>query len=108
MIARSVALFAIAAVVEIAGVYLIWIGLRSERGLLPTVAGVLALGLYGVLAAAQPQNEFGRVLAAYGALFIVISLLWGAALTGFVPDRYDLVGVALCLCGAGTLMYAPR
>jgi len=69
---------------------------------------LLALGLYGVVATFQPSNEFGRVLAAYGGVFIIGSLAWGAALDGFRPDRFDFAGAAICLVGIGVIMYAPR
>jgi small multidrug resistance family-3 protein len=105
---RSIALFIAAAVCEIGGAYLVWKGIKDGRGALWVVLGVLALGLYGAVAALQPSNEFGRVLAAYGGVFIVGSLAWGAAFDGFRPDRFDLAGAAICLVGVGVIMYAPR
>jgi small multidrug resistance family-3 protein len=98
---RSIALFVAAALAEIGGAYLVWVGLR-------VALGVISLGLYGVVATLQPENEFGRVLAAYGGVFIVGSIAWGMAFDGFRPDRYDLVGASLCLLGVGVIMYAPR
>jgi len=103
---RSIAFFAAAALAEIGGAYLVWIGLKDDKGLLYVLLGVIALGLYGVVATFQPSNEFGRVLAAYGGVFIVGSLLWGVAFDGFHPDRTDLVGAAICLLGVGVIMYA--
>lgn len=108
MTARSIALFAIAALAEIGGAYLVWIGLRGGRSPLAVLAGVIALGLYGVIATLQPSGEFGRVLAAYGGAFVVGSLLWGAAFDGFRPDRFDLVGAAACLGGMALIAYVPR
>ena len=61
---------------------------------------------YGVLAAFQPSHEFGRVLAAYGGVFIVGSLLWGVVFDGFHPDRADILGALVCLTGVGIIMYA--
>lgn len=101
-------LFGAAALAEIGGAYLIWIGLRDGRGPTAIGLGVVALGLYGVIAALQPESEFGRVLAAYGGVFIVGSIAWGMAFDGFHPDRYDLAGAAVCLVGVGITMYAPR
>ncbi len=108
MTGRSILLFAAAALAEIGGAYLVWIGLKEDRGFLFVAVGVLALGLYGVIASFQPDANFGRVLAAYGGVFIVGSLLWGVAFDGFKPDRYDLVGAAVCLVGVAMIMYAPR
>jgi len=105
---RSISLFVAAALAEIGGAYLIWIGLRDGKGLPAVMFGVAALGLYGVIAALQPENEFGRVLAAYGGVFIIGSIAWGMAFDSFHPDRYDLAGAAVCLAGVGIIMYAPR
>jgi small multidrug resistance family-3 protein len=108
MTGKSIALFVAAALAEIGGAYLVWLGLREDRGALLVVLGVLALGLYGVVATFQPSNEFGRVLAAYGGVFVVGSIAWGVAFDGFRPDRYDLIGASVCLVGIATIMYAPR
>jgi small multidrug resistance family-3 protein len=106
--ARSIALFVAAAIAEIGGAYLVWIAIKDDRGLLVGLLGGLALAIYGVVAAFQPPHEFGRVLAAYGGVFIVGSLVWGVAFDGFRPDRYDLVGAGICLAGVAVVMYAPR
>ena len=106
MTGRSVALFVAAALAEIGGAYLVWIGLREGKGPLFVALGVIALGLYGVVATFQPSHEFGRVLAAYGGVFIVGSLLWGVAFDGFHPDTADLVGAGVCLVGVGVIMFA--
>lgn len=105
---RSLILFVLAAVAEIGGAWLVWQGLREQRGLLWIAAGVLALGAYGFVAAFQPDPHFGRVLAAYGGVFVAGSLLWGVVADGFRPDRWDLVGAAICLLGVAVIMYAPR
>ena len=107
-VARSVLLFALAAVAEIGGAYLVWIGLRDGRGAWVAVLGGVALVAYGVIATLQPEDEFGRVLAAYGGVFIVGSMCWGIAFDGFRPDRFDLAGAALALTGVAVIMYAPR
>jgi small multidrug resistance family-3 protein len=71
-------------------------------------AGILTLGLYGFVATFQSDPHFGRIIAAYGGLFVAGSLAWGMAVDGFRPDRYDLAGAALCLAGVAVIMYAPR
>lgn len=108
MTGRSVALFALAAALEIGGAWLVWQGIRESRGWLVIGLGVVSLGLYGVVAAHQPDGSFGRVLAAYGGVFIVGSLLWAMVADGFRPDRYDVAGALICLVGVGVIMYSPR
>lgn len=105
---RSILLFVIAAIFEIGGAWLVWQGLRENRGLIWVGAGVIALGLYGVVATLQPEANFGRILAAYGGVFVAGSLAWGVVVDGFRPDRWDLIGAAVCLLGVAVIMYAPR
>ena len=105
MIARSVALFVASAIAEIGGAYLVWIGMKEHRGGTFMALGAIALSAYGFAAALQPSHQFGRVLAAYGGVFIAGSLLWGMAFDGFHPDRGDIVGALVCLVGAGVIMY---
>ena len=105
---RSIALFVAAALAEIGGAWLVWQGVREHRGLLWIGAGVIALGIYGFVATLQPDAHFGRILAAYGGVFVVGSLAWGMALDGFKPDRYDVAGALICLVGVAVIMYAPR
>ena len=105
---RSVALFVLAALAEIGGAWLVWQGVREHRGLLWVGAGVLALGAYGFVATLQPDAHFGRILAAYGGVFVAGSLVWGMVVDGFRPDRYDVIGALVCLIGVAVIMYAPR
>lgn len=108
MAAKSIALFALAALLEIGGAWLVWQGIREHRGLIWVGTGVIALGAYGFVATLQPDAEFGRILAAYGGVFVAGSLAWGVVADGYRPDRWDLVGAAVCLAGVGLIMYAPR
>jgi small multidrug resistance family-3 protein len=105
---RSIALFVAAAIAEIGGAYLMWQAIKDHRGILFALAGSVALVGYGAIAALQPDSHFGRVLAAYGGVFIVGSLLWGVVFDGFRPDRYDITGALVCLVGVAVIMYAPR
>src|SRR5919199_4838098 len=105
-IIRSLLLFVLAALAEIGGAWLVWQGVREHRGMLWIGAGVLALGAYGFVATLQPDPHFGRILAAYGGVFVAGSLAWGMLVDRFQPDRYDLIGAALCLAGVAVIMYA--
>ena len=107
-VVRSVALFLLAAILEIGGAWMVWQGVREHRGTAWTLVGIVSLGAYGFVATLQPSGDFGRVLAAYGGVFIAGSLAWGAIASGYRPDRYDIIGAAVCLVGVGVIMYAPR
>jgi small multidrug resistance family-3 protein len=106
-VAASLALFALAGLCEIGGGYLVWLWLREGRSALLGVLGGVILFVYGVVPTLQPA-PFGRAYAAYGGVFVVLSLLWGAVVAREAPDRFDVIGALLCLAGVSVLMYAPR
>jgi small multidrug resistance family-3 protein len=107
-VARSLTLFVVAALAEIGGAWLVWQGVREDRGIAFVAAGIAALAAYGLTATLQDDPNFGRILAAYGGIFVSGSLAWGIAVDGFEPDRYDYLGAAICLIGVAVIMYAPR
>ena len=104
---RSLILFAAAGLCEIGGGYLVWQWWRNGATTIVGVLGAVALVLYGIVPTYQPSH-FGRVYAAYGGAFIVLSLAWGWTVDRIAPDRYDLAGAVLCLAGVGVMMYWPR
>lgn len=103
----SIFLFVLAGLCEIGGGYLIWLWLRENKPWWFGAIGGIVLIMYGVVATWQPAN-FGRVYAAYGGVFIIMAILWGWRVDGFVPDRYDIIGGFVALIGMGIIMYAPR
>lgn len=107
-VVKSLLLFALAALAEIGGAWLVWQGVREHKGWIWIGAGVVALGLYGFVATLQADANFGRILAAYGGVFVAGSLAWGMVADGFKPDRYDIAGAIICVVGVAVIMYAPR
>lgn len=107
-VTRSILLFVLAAIAEVGGAWLVWQGVRENKGIAFMAAGVLALGVYGFVATLQPDANFGRILAAYGGIFVAGSLLWGMVVDGFRPDRYDLWGAGICLAGVAVISTPPR
>jgi small multidrug resistance family-3 protein len=99
--------FFLAAIFEIGGGWLVWQWLREGKSWPWGLLGGLLLLLYGIIPTFQPAH-FGRVYAAYGGFFIVLSLLWGWLLDGDQPDRFDLIGATVSLAGVGIIMYWPR
>lgn len=106
-IAISLGLFLLAGLFEIAGGWLVWQWLRAAKPWLWGLMGGTMLFLYGIIPTFQPAH-FGRVYAAYGGFFIVLSLLWGWVLDGNKPDSWDMVGGAVSLVGVAIMMYWPR
>ena len=106
-IPSSLGLFVLAGLCEIGGGYLVWQWLREGRSLSFGLIGGIILMIYGVIPTFQDAH-FGRVYAAYGGMFILLSLLWGWAMDGTTPDRFDVMGGLLCLAGVAVIMYVPR
>ncbi|TKV28867.1 YnfA family protein [Arthrobacter sp. NamB2] len=107
-ILRMTLLFVLAAGAEIGGAWLIWQAVREGRPWWWAGLGIMALGAYGFVATLQPDPNFGRILAAYGGVFVAGSLAWGVLVDGFRPDRWDLLGSAVCLAGVALIMFMPR
>ena len=106
-IAVSLFYFVLAGLCEIGGGYLVWLWLREGRRIWFAVLGAAVLILYGVIPTLQPAN-FGRVYAAYGGIFVVLSLLWGWQVDKISPDKFDLLGGSMALVGVFVIMYWPR
>ena len=107
LIAQSVALFVTAGLLEIGGGYLIWQWWRNGGHWGFGILGAAILFLYGIVPTYQPAH-FGRVYAAYGGWFIVLSIVWGWQVDRVPPDRFDLIGGLICLSGVAVIMYSPR
>jgi small multidrug resistance family-3 protein len=106
-IVKSLFYFILAGLCEIGGGYLVWLWLREEKNLLYGILGAIFLIVYGIIPTLQSAN-FGRVYAAYGGIFIFLSLLWGWKIDGAVPDKFDLIGGFVALIGVAIIMYWPR
>lgn len=106
-ITKSVILFILAGLCEIGGGYLVWLWLREGKSIWVALIGAIVLVLYGIIPTLQPAN-FGRVYAAYGGVFVVMSILWGWKIDGISPDRYDIIGGLICIIGVIVIMYWPR
>jgi small multidrug resistance family-3 protein len=105
---RTIVVFVLAALAEIGGAWLIWQNVREHKPLWWAGLGIMALAAYGFIATLQPDAHFGRVLAAYGGVFVAGSLAWGVLVDKFSPDRWDIIGALVCLFGVAIIMFGPH
>ncbi len=101
-----VPLFAITAVAEIVGCYLVLLWVRGDRSHLLLVGAAVALGVFAWLLSFHPSA--GRAYAAYGGVYVAAAVAWGWLVEKQSPDRWDLIGAALCLAGMATITFGPR
>lgn len=104
----TIVLFTLPGLAEIGGGYLIWLWLREGKSIYWGIGGGVSLVLYGIIATFQTFPSFGRVYAAYGGVFIVLSVLWGWGIDKKTPDLYDWIGAGICLIGVSVMLFAPR
>src|SRR5215471_20028830 len=107
LIWKSLCYFLLAGLSEIGGGYLVWLWLREGRSAWFAVFGAVVLVLYGIIPTFQ-HASFGRAYAAYGGIFVVLSVFWGWRIDRIAPDRFDLIGSALAILGVLVIMYWPR
>ena len=105
---RSFAIYAAAAVAEIGGCFAFWAWLRLGKSVLWVVPGVAALALFAYLLTRVDAAFAGRAYASYGGVYIASSLLWLWIVEGARPDRWDLIGAAICFLGAAVILFGPR
>lgn len=107
-VTRALLLFGLAGLAEIGGGWLMWQWLRADRPWPVGMLGAAVLIGYGIIPTWQSDPHFGRVYAAYGGVFVVLSLVWGRVFDGFRPDRWDLIGAGICLAGVLVIFFGPR
>lgn len=101
-------LYSAAALAEIGGCFAFWAWWRMGRSVLWLAPGLMSLILFAWLLAQSPADQAGRAYAIYGGIYIVASLVWLWLVEGQMPDRWDVAGAALCLCGAAVILWGPR
>jgi small multidrug resistance family-3 protein len=100
--------YALAAVAEIAGCFAFWAWLKLDRSPMWLIPGVASLALFAYLLTRVDSDAAGRAYATYGGVYIAASILWLWVVEQKAPDRWDLVGATICLCGAAVILMGPR
>ena len=106
--APTVALYALAATAEIAGCFTVWAWMRLGASALWLVPGLVSLAAFAWLLTLATSDFAGRAYGAYGGIYIAASLVWMGLIEHRTPDRWDLIGAAVCLTGAAIILFGPR
>ncbi len=104
----SVVAYAFAAIAEIAGCFAFWAWMRKGASAWWLLPGMVSLAIFAYLLTLIDSAFAGRAYAAYGGVYIAAALAWLWAIEGSRPDRWDIAGAALCLLGAGIILFGPR
>jgi small multidrug resistance family-3 protein len=104
---KVLVIFVLAGFCEIGGCYLIWLWLKQDKPVWYGLLGSAILAVYGVVATFQPSN-FARTYAAYGGIFIILSLLWAYKFDNFKPDKFDIIGALIVFLGISIIYFAKR
>lgn len=99
--------FTLAGICEIGGGYLIWLWLKEQKPWLYGIFGAAVLFGYGYVMTLTPSN-FGRSYAAYGGVFVLLSLFWGWWIDKTAPDLFDFAGVMMVMLGVSLMVFWPR
>lgn len=104
----TLAIFAAAAIAEIAGCFAFWAWLRHGRTVAWLVPGLACLIAFAYLLTLVPSDHAGRAYAAYGGIYILASLMWLWLAEGQRPDAWDLTGGGIAVLGALVILFGPR
>jgi len=104
----TIPIFIAAAICEIAGCFAFWAWWRLEKSPLWLVPGVVSLILFAWLLTLVDTQAAGRAYATYGGIYIAASLFWLWLAEGVRPDRWDVLGAAICVAGASIILFARR
>lgn len=101
-------IYATAALAEIAGCFAFWAWLRMDKSVWWLAPGIFSLALFAYLLTLVPSDAAGRAYAAYGGIYVAASILWLWLAEGYRPDRWDMVGAAVCLVGTAIILVPTR
>jgi len=100
--------YLIAAFAEIAGCFAFWAWARLDKSALWLIPGLASLALFAWILTRADSAIAGRAYAAYGGVYIASSMIWMWLVEGQRPDRWDMVGLVLCLIGSAVILLPSR
>ena len=98
-------IYAAAALAEIGGCFAFWGWRRLDWPAWALLPGLASLAAFALLLTLSPAPAAGRAFAAYGGVYVAASLAWLCLVEGQAPDAWDFGGTALCLAGAGLILW---
>jgi small multidrug resistance family-3 protein len=104
---RTVGLFVLTALCEIAGCYLPYLWLRKGMTVWLLVPAAASLAAFSWLLTLHPEAA-GRTYASYGGAYVATAVLWLWLVQRQHPDRWDLIGAAVTLVGMAIIAFGPR
>ena len=104
---QTLGLFALTALAEIIGCWLPWLWLRKDGSAWLLLPAAVSLAVFSWLLTLHPDAS-GRIYAAYGGVYVSVALAWLWLVDGVRPTRWDVLGVALCLCGMAVIVLGSR
>lgn len=69
---------------------------------------MFSLAAFAYLLTLVDAEHAGRTYAAYGGVYILSAIAWMWLVEGARPDRWDVIGATVCLCGAAIILFGPR
>lgn len=105
---QTYGIFALAALAEIAGCFAFWSYVRLDKSPFWLVPGIACLVLFAYLLTRADTELAGRAYAAYGGIYIASSTAWLWIVEGTRPDRWDVIGMTICLVGSLVILLPAR
>ena len=104
---KAIGLFVLTAIAEIVGCYLPYLWLRHGRPAWLLAPAAVSLAAFAYLLTLHPTSA-GRTYAAYGGVYVTVAIVWMWLVEGQKPDRWDVIGGAVALCGMALIVFGPR
>ena len=105
---KSLAFFALAALAEISGCYCFWVVQKNQKNVWLLAVGCISLICFASILARVDSPFAGRAYAAYGGIYIAMSIIWAMTVEKSWPDRWDLIGMILAISGTLMILFGPR
>ena len=105
---KSYVFYVLAAFAEIAGCFSFWAWLRLNKPVWVILPGIVSLTAFAYFLTKVESEFAGRAYAAYGSIYITASFIWLWLVENKMPDKWDSIGLGICLLGGMVILFGPR